>query len=142
MKTLTIFITPGGRSSPRRTFSTLSSKRASSAPFCRSYCLFSDSMSFASDSSSNANCQYWPRDNVANKSSSIVEPALTPLGPLTAFLPMIIAFRRAYVLRSKMPTSSSRSRAKRSTSSRSICNARSSFSIPWRLKTRTSTTVP
>jgi hypothetical protein len=28
MKTLTIFITPGGRSSPRRTFSTLSSKRA------------------------------------------------------------------------------------------------------------------
>ncbi|KTF07871.1 hypothetical protein MGSAQ_000634 [marine sediment metagenome] len=46
------------------------------------------------------------------------------------------------MLRSRMPCSSSRSRARRSTSSRSICRARSSLSTPWRLKTRTSTMVP
>ena len=46
------------------------------------------------------------------------------------------------MLRSRMASSSSRSRARRSTSSRSICSARSSFSTPWRLNTRTSTTVP
>ena len=46
------------------------------------------------------------------------------------------------MLRSRIASSSSRSRARRSTSSRSIWSARSSLSTPWRLKTRTSTTVP
>src|SRR6185437_127497 len=41
-----------------------------------------------------------------------------------------------------MACSSSRSLARRSISSRSMAMARSSFSTPWRLKTRTSTTVP
>ena len=38
-KTLTIFITPGGSSSPRCSFSTLSRKRFSSPFFDSSYCL-------------------------------------------------------------------------------------------------------
>ncbi len=41
-----------------------------------------------------------------------------------------------------MACSSSRSLARRSISSRSIAMARSSLSTPWRLNTRTSTTVP
>ena len=57
-KTLTIFITPGGRSSPRRTFSTLSSKRASSARFCASYWSCSASTAFAPSSSSMASCHH------------------------------------------------------------------------------------
>ena len=46
------------------------------------------------------------------------------------------------MLRSRIASSSSRSRRRRSTSSRSICSARSSLSTPWRLNTRTSTIVP
>ena len=46
------------------------------------------------------------------------------------------------MLRSRIDCSSSRSLASRWISSRSIAIARSSFSTPWRLKTRTSTTVP
>ncbi len=46
------------------------------------------------------------------------------------------------MLRSRIERSSSRSFVRRSISSRSIVRARSSLSTPWRLKTRTSTTVP
>ena len=89
MKTLTIFITPGGRSSPRRTFSTLSSKRRSSAFFCSSNWPCSASCACASASSPRASCHHWPRESVPSSSSSMVEPALMPFGPFTAVLPRI-----------------------------------------------------
>ena len=89
MKTLTIFITPGGRSSPRRTFSTLSSKRRSSAFFCSSNWPCSASCAWASASSPRASCHHWPRESVPSSSSSMTEPALMPFGPFTAVLPRI-----------------------------------------------------
>src|SRR6266571_108676 len=46
------------------------------------------------------------------------------------------------MLRSRIASSSSRSLARRSSSARSMASARWSLSMPWRLKTRTSTTVP
>ena len=60
-KTLTIFITPGGSSSPRCSFSTLSRKRLSSPFFASSYCFRIASTSAIVGSSSSANIHHCER---------------------------------------------------------------------------------
>ena len=60
-KTLTIFITPGGSSSPRCSFSTLSRKRLSSPFFASSYCLRIASISPIWASSATAKCHHCER---------------------------------------------------------------------------------
>src|SRR5262249_53561282 len=72
----------------------------------------------------------------------IFESFLKPFGPAMPCRPSSNSARRPNTLRSRIACSSSRSLARRSISSRSIASARSSFSTPWRLNTRTSTTVP
>ena len=62
-KTLTIFITPGGSSSPRCSFSTLSRKRLSRLFFDSSYCFRIASISVIVASLSSANVHHCERGN-------------------------------------------------------------------------------
>ena len=61
--TLTIFITPGGSSSPRCSFSTLSRKRLSRLFFDSSYCFRIASISVIVASLSSANVHHCERGN-------------------------------------------------------------------------------
>ena len=80
-KTLTIFITPGGSSSPRCSFSTLSMKRFSSRLRLSSYWLRSASISAISLSLETANCHHWLRGCSSSTSRVILLPFLKPFGP-------------------------------------------------------------
>ena len=60
-KTLTIFITPGGSSSPRCSFSTLSRKRCSRPFLLSSYCFRIASISAITLSLETANCHHCER---------------------------------------------------------------------------------
>ena len=142
MKTLTIFITPGGSSSPRCSFSTLLSNRACSRPTAASNSRFSVSISAITASSCTPIWRQAPRGCSASTSSVISVPALMPLNPPVALRPSSFSRSRLRNDRSWIAFSSSRSFARRSISARSIAIARSSLSTPRRLNTRTSTTVP
>jgi len=93
--TLTCFITPGGPDRhQRRTFSTLSSKRASKVRFWISYCSFRASTILRRLVFRVASCTTDRATSDASRSSVIFRVSdLTPLGPLTAILPMIIDCR-------------------------------------------------
>ncbi len=140
--TLTIFITPGGSSSPRCSFSTLLSKRACSRDTAASNSRFSVSISAITASSCTPIWRQAPRGCSASTSSVIGVPALMPLKPPAALRPSSFSRSRLRKLRSWIAFSSSRSLASRSISARSIAIARSSLSTPRRLNTRTSTIVP
>ena len=140
--TLTIFMTPGGSSSPRCSFSTLLSKRACNLPTAASNSRFSVSISVMTASSCTPIWRQAPRGLSASSSSVITVPALIPLKPPLALRPSSFSRSRLRKLRSWIAFSSSRSLASRSISARSIAIARSSLSTPRRLNTRTSTIVP
>src|SRR6266566_1064259 len=73
-KTLTIFITPGGNSSPRCSFSTLSRKRCSKPFFDSSYCLRMASISAISLSFGEANSHHCERALVFVDAMAIENP--------------------------------------------------------------------
>ena len=93
-KTLTIFITPGGSSSPRCSFSTLSMKRFSRPLRLSSYWFRSASISDISLSSETANCHHWLRGNSSSVALSILPPFLKPFGPATPILLTSMSDRR------------------------------------------------
>jgi hypothetical protein len=73
---LTIFITPGGSSSPRCSFSTLSSKRASSDRLDRLVVLLLQRFDFAiALSSSTPICHHWPGLNSAQSFFGDLRPS-------------------------------------------------------------------
>ena len=80
-KTLTIFITPGGNSSPRCSFSTLSRKRCSRPFLLSSYCLRMASISAMSLSFGEANCHHCARGYSSSTALVILESFLKPFGP-------------------------------------------------------------
>src|ERR1700737_2460979 len=141
-KTLTIFMTPGGCSSPRCNFSTLLSKRDVRPATASSICFLKPSISAILASSRIEICFHCAGVYSASTASVISVPDFMPRGPPTAISPSINSLSRAAKLRSRIPRSSSRSFASRSISARSIASARSSLSTPRREKTRTSTIVP
>ena len=79
-KTFTIFMTPGGSSSPRCSFSTLSMKRLSRRLRLSSYWARSASISVISASSAVANCHHCERGLASSASSVISLPFLKPSG--------------------------------------------------------------
>src|ERR1700722_13501419 len=81
-KTLTIFITPGGNSSPRCSFATLSRKRCSSRFFDSSYCLRMASISAISLSLGDANSHHCERGYSSSTARLILESFLKPFGHL------------------------------------------------------------
>ena len=83
-KTLTIFMTPGGSSSPRCSFSTLLSNRAVSAATASSICFFKPSISAILASSRIEICRHSAGGFSASTSSVISVPDFIPLGPPTA----------------------------------------------------------
>ena len=94
-KTLTIFMTPGGSSSPRCSFSTLSRKRCSRRFFDSSYCFCIASISVISRSSATANCHHCERGYSFRRSRVTAVSFLKPFGPATAFWPTRMSARRA-----------------------------------------------
>ena len=95
-KTLTIFITPGGSSSPRCSFSTLSRKRCSSRFFDSSYCLRMASISAISLSLGEANSHHCERGCSSRIARVILESFLKPFGPGDA-LPVLQQLAEAAV---------------------------------------------
>ncbi len=93
-KTLTIFITPGGSSSPRCSFSTLSRKRCSRPFFDSSYCLRMASISAISLSFGEANCHHCERGYSSSTARVILESFLKPFGPAMPWRPSSISARR------------------------------------------------
>ena len=87
MKTLTIFITPGGSSSPRCSFSTLSRNRCSRRFFCSSYWPRMPSRSDIILSSDTAICHHCDRGASESASRVIASSFLIAFGPPTAVLP-------------------------------------------------------
>jgi len=85
-KTLTIFITPGGSSSPRCSFSTLSRKRCSSPFLDSSYWRRIASISVISRSLETANCHHCERGNSSRIARVIRVSFLNPFGPAMPFL--------------------------------------------------------
>src|ERR1700676_3191629 len=71
-KTLTCFITPGGNSSPRCSFSTLLSKREVNSATASSICFFKASMSTIRASSRTEICRHWP--GVYSASAASAQP--------------------------------------------------------------------
>ena len=92
--TLTIFITPGGSSSPRCSFSTLSSKRLRSASIDSSKWAPMVSISAMIFSSATVICRHWPGVSSCRSASVILAPVFMPFGPLTDFRPTSRSFRR------------------------------------------------
>ena len=94
-KTLTIFITPGGSSSPRCSFSTLSRKRCSRRFFDSSYCFCIASISVMRRSSTTANCHHCERGYSLMSSRVSVVSFLKPFGPAIGAWPISTPERRA-----------------------------------------------
>ena len=93
-KTLTIFITPGGNSSPRCSFSTLSRKRCSSSFFDSSYCLRIASISAISLSLGEANSHHCERGYSSSTDLVILLSFLKPFGPAMPCRPSSNSARR------------------------------------------------
>ena len=87
-KTLTIFMTPGGSSSPRCSLSTLSTKRRSRLFLASSYCLPMASTSAMAASSASPISHHWLRGSSPSTSSEMMVPLRAFFGPLAASLPM------------------------------------------------------
>ncbi len=87
-KTLTCFKTPVGSSSPRRSFSTLSSKCVWSAAIRSSWFCFADSKADIIASFSTVIWRHCPFERVSRTAFVIFVPFFTPAGALATLWPM------------------------------------------------------